>query len=393
MTDFFDDVVESPEQPSRRSRRQLQSEDQERRGNRRRNILTLVFSLGALAAIIIGAVLLIRPLLQPGEREITDYPGPGSGAVEIIVATGDSGAAIGSTLVDADVVATQQAFVSAYNANPNATRIQAGTYELKLQMRAADAVAALLDSGNRTDITITIPESWRATQIYNRVAEVLDVDVAEVEEAAGELELPESAEGNPEGWLYATTYSVDADSTPLSVLQRMVDETNRVLSQLDVPEEDRQDLLNKASIVELEMHISEERPLVAQVIENRLAGCSHDGTLGMDTTYAYGLGIVASQITREQWREPHPYNTRRVPGLPPTPIGSPSLESIEASLNPPEGNYCYFLTVNPDTSETRFTDSLAEHEANQEEYRKWREEKQAASPEVDDAEDAEGSEG
>ncbi|MGC0271548.1 endolytic transglycosylase MltG [Pseudactinotalea sp. Z1739] len=380
MTDLFDEQFGTEETPAAETstgqRRASRERAAKRRAQRRRNAITFVVMVASIALLLGGAFVLIRPLFQgsPEEPEVTDFPGPGSGEVEVVVNTGDTGTDIGRTLVEANVVATVGAFTEAYNNNPQAVQIQAGTYTMREEMASVDAVQALLDPGSRADLTVTIPEGWRATQIYERVAARLEVPLEDVEVAAEEFaaaELPDAAEGEIEGWLFASTYTVETDTEPAELLQQMVDLTVRQLEEREVPEDEWQDTLIIASILELEVNNPEHWGQVARVVENRLAGCSGDGTLGMDTTYAYGLNKPAWEITRSEWQEDHPYNTRRVAGLPPTPIGAPGEPAIDAVLNPPEGDWCYFVTVNPNTGETRFTDDIDEHRQNQELYREW----------------------
>ena len=79
-----------------------------------------------------------------GSGTVSDYTGAGTGEVVVTIPEGASGGEIGQILKDAGVVATVGAFTDAYAANSNASKIQAGTYTLRLQMSAANAVAALL---------------------------------------------------------------------------------------------------------------------------------------------------------------------------------------------------------------------------------------------------------
>ena len=67
----------------------------------------------------------------------------------------------------------------------------------------------------------------------------------------------------------------------------------------------------------------------------------------------------------------NPYNTYKYNGLPPGPIATPSLESLQAVLNPPVTKYVYFVTVNPLTHETLFAETFVEHEKNVELYKAW----------------------
>jgi UPF0755 protein len=152
----------------------------------------------------------------------------------------------------------------------------------------------------------------------------------------------------------------------------MIDHTEAIFDRNSVPAERRQEALIKASIVEKEVNQPDDYGRVARVIENRLQpNNATNGTLGMDSTLAYGLGKSGLDLTRSELASDHPYNTRVHPGLPPGPIGSPGRAAIEAVLNPPEGDWLYFVTVNPDTGETRFTADYQEHLANQELYRQW----------------------
>jgi UPF0755 protein len=175
-----------------------------------------------------------------------------------------------------------------------------------------------------------------------------------------------------EGWLAAATYTLDRDATATEALAMMVAQTVAILDEREVPADEREDVLIKASIVEKEVNTPEDYGKVARVIENRLKSDSPTaGTLGMDSTLAYGLDKSGLDLTRSDLESDHPYNTRTRAGLPPGPIGSPGTAAIDAVLDPPEGTWLYFVTVNPDTGETRFTDDYDEHLANQAVLREW----------------------
>jgi UPF0755 protein len=349
----------------------------------RRTTLALGVGLSIFAVLVIAAVLLVPPLLEMFRAPAhEDFEGPGAGSVTVEVLEGQTGGEIGDTLVAAGVVASRGAFVEAFNDNTGATGIQVGAYDLKLEMRAVDAVAALLNPANRAEFQLTVVEGLRASQIYERIASVTGLPLADVEAAAADaaaIGLPAEAKGNPEGWLAAATYTIDRDSSAADILATMVDQTELVLDERDVPADRRQAVLIEASIVEKEVNQPADYGKVARVIENRLKpGSATNGTLGMDSTLAYGLNKSGLELTRSELESSHPYNTRVHAGLPPGPIGSPGRAAIDAVLSPPEGDWLYFVTVNPDTGETRFTASYDEHLANQELYRQWVEDQAAA---------------
>jgi UPF0755 protein len=130
-----------------------------------------------------------------------------------------------------------------------------------------------------------------------------------------------------------------------------------------------QRVLTIASIVEAEASASADRPKVARVIENRL---SRPMLLQLDTTVSFisqRRGKVGT--TDAERASKSPYNTYLFAGLPPGPIDSPGLSSMQAAINPAPGPWFYFVAVNPDTGETRFAVDAAGHAANVKLFQKW----------------------
>ena len=114
------------------------------------------------------------------------------------------------------------------------------------------------------------------------------------------------------------------------------------------------DVLKIASMVEKETLAPSERPLVAAVIYNRLHAHM---PLGIDATLRYGFHIAPTQsILESQLQSDNPYNSRKLPGLPPTPIANPGLASIRAAAHPAKVDYLYFVRK-PDKVHHFFTAS------------------------------------
>jgi UPF0755 protein len=127
--------------------------------------------------------------------------------------------------------------------------------------------------------------------------------------------------------------------------------------------------LTVASIVEREVARPEDRPKVARVIYNRLA---QDMRLQMDSTVHYASGERGSVWTSDEARaSDSPYNTYKHKGLPPGPIASPGAAALEAAVNPADGDWLFFVAVNLDTGETRFTSTAAEHQQAVDELHAW----------------------
>ena len=153
----------------------------------------------------------------------------------------------------------------------------------------------------------------------------------------------------------------------------MVGRTTALLTDLGVAEADWQETLIKASILEREASVPEDLSKVARVILNRLElpEAETRGLLQMDSTVLYGVGKSGGLPTADDLGSDSPYNTYRVQGLPPTPIATPSQAAIEATINPADGDWLYFVTVNLDTGETLFSSTLAEQTSNIELLNKW----------------------
>lgn len=361
MTDLFD-------QPSRRQARA--------KNKSRRRVRTLI-AVAVSAVVVVAAALWAYPAVRDlFDGTPDDYEGPGTGEIIVEIPQGSAGTTIGELLEEKNVVASKEAFVAAYNAQPEASSIQAGAYRLQLEMKASAVVAALLDPAHRAELTITVPEGYIAAQVYERVSTTLEIPLEDVQEAAEDasaIGLPGEADGNIEGWLAPATYPFPPSVTPTQVLSAMVSKTVSNLNEAGVPADQWHEVLVKASIVERE-GLPQYFGQVARVIENRLSNedSGTNGRLQMDATVNYGLGNIGGVPTQDDLREDTPYNTYLHAGLPPTPIGSPSIEAIKAVLNPEEGDWLYFTTVNLETGETKFASTLEEHLVNVEELRQWR---------------------
>ena len=224
--------------------------------------------------------------------------------------------------------------------------------------------------------TITIPEGQDRRQIAALAKkEGLKGDYLEATEKAPRgFPLAEyGAQGAPnlEGFLFPDTWNdLPKKATVNDLIDRQLGVFQERIAGVDMGYAKSKnltvyDVLKIASMVEREIQVPEERPLAAAVIYNRLAA---DDTLGIDATIRYYLQNYDEQLTESELADPHPYNTRVNPGLPPTPIGNPGLASIEAAANPAKSD-AYFFVVKPGTcGEHVFVETQEEFDQAEAEY-------------------------
>ena len=342
---------------------------------RGRRLGCLVVAIVLVAASAFGAYTVLRPVVD-GFLQSNDYPGPGSGSVQVTVNDGDSGRAIGATLQKAGVVKTAKAFLDAAATDPRSAAIQPGTYTLKKQMSAKEALAILVDGKNRAVPRVTIREGLWTSEVFAALSKGTGVPLAQYQAAAKDsaaLGLPPEAKGNVEGYLFPSTYEFPAKATASEQLATMVAKAVAELQSAGVAEADYEKTLIVASIVEGEAGVA-DRGKVARVIDNRLEHPTGPtvGLLQMDSTVNFALQ-KRGNLTKAQYdsAKSNPYDTYTHKGLPPGPISSPGAKAIEAAAAPTPGPWFYFVTVNYDTGETLFATTRAEHDRNNAQRQAW----------------------
>jgi UPF0755 protein len=329
-------------------------------------LVALVVVVGLAYFAITKGVELVRDQFS----DPADFEGPGHGRVVFEVEEGDSVADMGRGLKAAGVVASVQAFLNAAQAEPDATSIQVGYYRMQKEMPAGDALEILVDPDNILRNTITIPEGLRVEDILAILAKETDFTAREYQRVLDDparIGLPGYAGGNPEGYLFPSTYDFGPKETPTTILSTMVDRWRQAAEEANLEEAAAElgytphEVMTVASLVEAEAARQEDRGKVARVIYNRLEGDETNGLLQIDATVNYAadneLGAVP---TTEDLEIDSPYNTYQNPGLPPGPIEAPGDAAIDAAAHPSEGDWYYYVTVNLRTGETKFAETYDE---------------------------------
>lgn len=291
------------------------------------------------------------------------YQGPGPAAkagdkTTVILRKGASLPEIAASLERGGVIRSSSIFMTAAKVTGAARTLKAGEYEFGSRASMAQVLDAVRH-GRIVRHWITVPEGLTSDMVMDILTKS---DV-----------LTGSAATPPEGAILPETYEVQRGEDRAAVLQRMMDDRDKLLNQLwanrvqGLPFQTKDEAVTLASIVEKETGLASERPRVAAVFVNRLRTGMR---LGSDPTIIYGIsrgrplgrGIRLSELQR-----PTPYNTYLIAGLPPTPIANPGRAALAAVLNPAKTDDLYFVADG--TGGHVFASTLEQHNAN---VAKWR---------------------
>jgi UPF0755 protein len=243
--------------------------------------------------------------------------------------------------------------------------VKAGTYMISREASWGSVLASLRE-GRGLVTSILIPEGYTLAQIQDLLVTKLNVSVDSVQAAVTDTSLLQRFDlptPTIEGYLFPDTYAFPPGTSARAAVavmvrrfeQRWKPEWN---ARLDSVALSRHDIVTLASIVEREARLPEERPVIAGVYWNRLR---KGMLLQADPTVQYALPQYQRRLLNKHLDVKSPYNTYRNPGLPPGPIGSPGLASIQATLFPAAVPYLYFVAY-PD-GHHEFRVKLADHQA------------------------------
>jgi UPF0755 protein len=353
------------EEPGRKS-----PKDPEKRG--RGAVVLAVVVFGAVLALIAGVLLKDRIFPSAGD----DFAGSGTGEVVIQVKEGQTLSDIGITLKENGVVASVQSFIDASAANPESATIGPGYYLLAEQMSAESALNTMLDPASRVVTKVVIPEGLREDQVVKRLSDASDIPKARFMAAiknAGSLGLPKWANGNAEGFLFPATYEFPPKATAKDMIEAMIGRWQQTADALRFTDRAKKtgytpyEVMVIASLVQAEGH-PDDYGKVSRVVYNRLAAGM---PLQFDATVNYALRKSDINLSPDEIATSSPYNTYQNTGLPPTPINQPGEAAMEAALNPDDGDWLYFVAVNPDTGQTKFTSDYTEFLGFKAEFEKY----------------------
>jgi cell division protein YceG involved in septum cleavage len=221
-------------------------------------------------------------------------------------------------------------------------------------------------------VTVTIPEGYTRAQT-----------AALAREDGLRGSYLKASEGH-EGFLFPDTFELDRHAPASELVQRQLEDFKRRVRGVDLAYARSKnltlhDVVTIASMIEHEAATEKDRPLVAAVIYNRL----REGMpLGIDATIRFATGNYTRPLTESELAVDSPYNTRTNAGLPPGPIDSPGLASIEAAAHPAKVDYLFYVTKPGTCGGLAFATTEAEFEADAARYDSAREAAGGNSPDT-----------
>ena len=345
-----------------------------RRRRRRGRILAAIALL-----VLVGIGFVANLVFQP-------FKGEGGDEISVRIPPNSTVADVGDVLADKDVV--DSAFFFTLRARMAGADLKAGTYRLKKDSSYGDALDALgaAPAAPRT-IKVTIPEG-RARAETAPIVEDAGLEGDYVKATASHKGFRPRKYGAPgdtktlEGFLFPATYDLRPGASASTLVGRQLDTFEENIAEVDMRRARRRnlttyDVLIIASMVEREASLAKERPLIAAVVHNRLR---KGMPLQLDATIRYATRNWKDPIKQSELESDSPYNTYRRMGLPPTPIGSPGLDSIRAAANPADVDYLYYVIKPCGGGEHNFSATDADFARDKAAYDRKREELGGKSP-------------
>jgi UPF0755 protein len=371
---------------------------------------------GNAGALRIGFV---QDLVREDLGESLTRPAAGGATeTEFTVEPGDTPTTLAPRLAEAGIITSERAFLFEARLNGLTSKLKAGRYALAMNLTPGEVVSGLADVNNqivRRTQDVTFREGLRLEQMTAKIATLsgTDVDAAAfyklVTEPTDALlgdypwlidEKVRPKGASLEGFLYPATYTLRTDvkdsTTAEDLVRMMLDAFYGAVGpeRLAVPEKRGltfYEVLTLASIVEREAVLDEDRPQIAGVYQNRIdrvPSVKH-GLLQADPTNIYAVDTVnlgefnPDWVKYKFWTVPKDvklkdvelpeklagFNTYKVRGLPPGPLATPTLASLEAALAPDtKSGYTYFVAIPEGKGAHDFSKSLAEHEKKLKKY-------------------------
>jgi uncharacterized YceG family protein len=300
-----------------------------------------LMALGVLLIVAVGVLWFLTSLFQP-------FKGQGGERVRVQVPSGLGVGQIGDLLERRGIIKSSFFFSTRARLEGRSSSLKPGSYVMRKDMSYGAALTAL-EKGTPPNIAVvTVPEGRSRSEVAPLVKGKLRGSYVAATRHSSLLS-PRQYGGrhakNLEGFLFPATYQLKRGSSVTGLVDRQLAAFKQKIAGVNMSYARHKnlnvyDVLTIASLVEREAEVPSERPLIASVIYNRL---KQGIPLGIDATVRFATGNWTRPLRMSELRSSSPYNTRRNSGLPPGPIGSPGLASIEAAAHPAHTKYLFYV--------------------------------------------------
>jgi uncharacterized YceG family protein len=306
----------------------------------------------ARRAVALLGILILAAIAVIAFMTYQPFHGKGYGAVVVKIPEGTSARDIGDMLAHDQVVDSGFFFALRARLAGDRDKLRAGTYTLKKSMPYEDALAVLTQAPKAAaTIDVTLPEGPSRRELAARV-KAAGVRGDYVKASARSSLLNPRTYGAPkgtrnlEGFLFPDTFQLRSrTATAKQLVNLQLADFKRQFATVSMKHArakhlSRYDVLTIASMIEREALVPKDRRLISAVIYNRL---QKGIPLGIDATLRYRLNNWTKPLKESELQTNSDYNTRKVQGLPPTPIGNPGLASIQAAADPANVKYLFYV--------------------------------------------------
>ncbi|WOO87481.1 endolytic transglycosylase MltG [Mollicutes bacterium LVI A0039] len=299
-----------------------------------------------------------------------------------VIESGQSKKTILNNLKDAKLI--DSVLLTQYDLKVNKISIYAGEFGLTQAMTDQEVLSVITQPTSNISNGFLITEGATIDTIASNLAEYTDVNdsdqefieywsdpntlnklISEYDFITTEV-LNEDLLFPLEGYFFPATYELPKDASPSEATKVFLDKMNTELQKLNLSNSQYtvHQLLTLASVVEREtLHVN-DKPIVAEVFYNRLDA---DMPLQSDITVLYAKQEHKEEVLYSDLEFESPFNTYLNKGLPPGPISTVSITSLEATINPDSNDYIYFF-ADQNTGEIYYSKTIEEHEKISEKY-------------------------
>ena len=289
--------------------------------------------------------------------------------MQVVIPRGSSLKAIADILKKENIIRDSLVFELYCQLNDRSDSIKAGKYSISSSMRVPEIVEVIVSGKAIVDtLKFTIPEGYKLEQIVEKLSSLGVVSKEEIESALdakkydyGFISQIPDREKKLEGYLIQDTYEIYKDTTAQAIIDNLLERFDEIFTEeyksrakeLDMTMDQ---VVVLASIIEREAKLDNERKTISAVFHNRL---KKNMMLQSCATVQYLFKEQKDVLSYKDLEIQSPYNTYINAGLPPGPIASPGLKSIEAALYPEDTDYLYFVAR--DDGSHIFTRTYGEH--------------------------------